>query len=107
MQAKACTPTANSMSLPLKTLPIVERWDCHQCGFCCRGSIVPLNERDVERLREQRWHEGPEKISPMTPLAGRADKFQLAKRADGSCVFLMPDGLCRIHKEFGFAAKPL
>jgi lysine-N-methylase len=95
------------MSLPLKTLPIVERWDCHQCGFCCRGSIVPLNERDVERLREQRWHEGPEKISPMTPLAGRADKFQLAKRPDGSCVFLMPDGLCRIHKEFGFAAKPL
>jgi lysine-N-methylase len=31
----------------------------------------------------------------------------LAKRADGACVFLEEDGLCRIHKELGFEAKPL
>jgi lysine-N-methylase len=32
---------------------------------------------------------------------------QLAKQSDGSCVFLQEDGLCLIHKELGFAAKPL
>jgi len=31
----------------------------------------------------------------------------LAKRKDGTCIFLEPDGLCRIHKEHGFDAKPL
>lgn len=33
--------------------------------------------------------------------------YRLAQRPDGSCVFLMEDGLCRIHKELGFDAKPL
>jgi lysine-N-methylase len=95
--------------LPVNLLPIVERWDCHQCGFCCRGSIVPLSVKDMERLRLQQWEEHPELrgVAPMTPIAGRRDEMQLAKRADGSCVFLLPDGLCRIHKELGFAAKPL
>lgn len=96
------------MSLPIVSLPLVERWDCHQCGVCCRGSIVPLSDADVERLRRQKWEERPEfkGVRIMAPHAGR-DKHQLAKRPDGSCVFLMEDGLCRIHKELGFDAKPL
>jgi lysine-N-methylase len=97
------------MSLPIHTLPIVERWDCHQCGVCCRGSIVPLNEADVVRLREQKWHERPEFADRSTtvPLGDSRGRQQLAKNADGSCVFLQPDGLCWIHKELGFHAKPL
>lgn len=96
------------MSLPIVTLPGEERWDCHQCGVCCRGSIVPLCEEDLRKLREQQWEEHADyRGTKVTEALGWGGKQQLAKRADGSCVFLMDDGLCRIHKEFGFDAKPL
>ena len=48
------------MSLPLKPLPTVERWDCHQCGVCCRGSIVPLSDEDLAKLKAQKWEEHPD-----------------------------------------------
>src|SRR6478609_9441324 len=97
------------MPLPIKPLPMVERWDCHQCGFCCRGSVVPLSAEDVARLKAQNWNERPEYQN--TPVMVRESwlghDYRLAQRADGSCVFLMEDGLCQIHKEHGFDAKPL
>ena len=48
------------MPLPIRTLPILEHWDCQQCGQCCRGSLVRLDEEDLERLREQRWEDQPD-----------------------------------------------
>jgi Fe-S-cluster containining protein len=97
------------MSLPLKPLPTIERWDCHQCGVCCRGSIVPLSDEDLARLKSQNWEEHPDlkgaAVVQRESWLGR--EYRLAHRADGSCVFLLPDGLCRIHKELGFDAKPL
>jgi lysine-N-methylase len=97
------------MPLPIKPLPIVERWDCHQCGVCCRGSRVPLSAEDLARLKEQGWAEHPDFRG--TPIVTRdswlGGQPRLAHRDDGSCVFLLPDGLCRIHKELGFDAKPL
>ncbi len=97
------------MPLPIHALPLVERWDCHQCGVCCRGSVVPLSAEDVDRLKDQKWHERPEFAS--TPVMIRESwlghDYRLAQRDDGSCVFLLPDGLCQIHKELGFDAKPL
>jgi len=95
------------MPLPIHTLPILERWSCHQCGVCCRGSIVPLSEEDVARLEAQEWHKHSELQGVRTTVPYEGGRRQLAKRPDGSCVFLMDDGLCRIHKEFGFGAKPL
>jgi lysine-N-methylase len=97
------------MALPIHTLPVVERWDCHQCGACCRGSLVPLSDDDLARLKAQKWEERDEfKHTPVIVRDGwLSSGYRLAHRADGSCVFLMPDGLCRIHKELGFAAKPL
>jgi lysine-N-methylase len=97
------------VALPLKVLPTVERWDCHQCGICCRGSIVPLSDEDLERLASQQWSEREDLRG--TPVVTREHwlgrDYRLAHRPDGSCVFLLPDGLCRIHKELGFDAKPL
>jgi lysine-N-methylase len=97
------------MPLPIHELPLVERWDCHQCGICCRGSIVPLSADDLARLQAQKWEERPEFRG--TPVFVRESwlghDYRLAHREDGSCVFLMADGLCRIHKELGFDAKPL
>jgi lysine-N-methylase len=97
------------MPLPIHVLPLAERWDCHQCGVCCRGSLVPLSDDDLARLQAQGWQQHPDfrgqAIVVRQALVGHA--WRLAHRPDGSCVFLLPDGLCRIHKELGFDAKPL
>ena len=112
-KAATCRPEQvvqnGRMPLPIQPLPMVERWDCHQCGVCCRGSIVPLSDDDLARLKSQKWEERPEfqghAVVVRESWLGRLSPG--APRADGSCVFLMPDGLCRIHKELGFDAKPL
>jgi len=97
------------MSLPIRPLPLIERWDCHQCGVCCRGSIVPLSAEELARLKAQKWEQHPDFSG--RPVFVREQwlggGYRLAHRDDGSCVFLTADGLCRIHKELGFAAKPL
>jgi lysine-N-methylase len=95
------------MPLPLRTLPILEQWDCHQCGACCRGSTVPLSADDFTRLEAQKWHEHPELRGVQTTVPYGREQRQLAKRGDGSCVFLLPDGRCRIHQLHGLEAKPL
>ncbi len=97
------------MTLPIRTLPIVEKWDCHGCGRCCRGTIIGLNEGDLERLREQHWEQHPD-FRGQKIIVRRGlwkPQYFLAKRKDGRCIFLAADGLCRIHREFGLAAKPL
>ncbi len=96
------------MTLPIRTLPIVERWDCHACGNCCRGPIIRLSDDELKRIREQRWHEHPEyrgvRILRRDGLLRR--RYRLAHRRDGTCVFLTADGRCRIHSDHGEAAKP-
>ena len=96
------------MSLPIVILPTAEKWDCHQCGICCRGSLVPLYDEDLERLRSQKWDEHPDYRDTPVFVRNRSSKkaFRLAQRVDGSCVFLNEKGLCRIHSEFGYEAKP-
>jgi len=96
------------MTLPLKTLPILERWDCHGCGICCRGAAVLLSEADLKRLREQLWEKHPDFHGKKTVVrAGLFDRrFRLAHRQDGTCVFQDADKRCRIHREFGYDAKP-
>jgi lysine-N-methylase len=96
------------MSLPIVVLPNEEKWDCHRCGICCRGSIIPLSDQDLAKLRSQKWEEHPEYRH--TPIYVRhrdsSKPYQLAKRSDGACVFLDEQGLCRIQSEFGCDAKP-
>ncbi|HND54112.1 MAG TPA: YkgJ family cysteine cluster protein [Pirellulaceae bacterium] len=96
------------MALPLKSLPVIERWDCHQCGACCRGSLVPLSADDLARLRSQKWDERPEfrGVATTVRTSWFGDEHRLAQREDGRCVFLADDGACLIHKEFGAEAKP-
>ena len=96
------------MSLPIVLLENEEKWDCHQCGFCCRGSLIPLSKADAERLNSQKWDEQPayQHLRIMAIDRGAESGFRLAHRADGSCIFLNEDGLCRIHSKFGIEAKP-
>jgi len=96
------------MALPIRTLPILEHWDCQQCGQCCRGSLVRLDEEDLARLREQHWEEQPEFRGVRTVAShGLFQKTHtLVQKPDGSCVFLTAEGRCRIHELHGFDAKP-
>lgn len=96
------------MSLPIVILPTAEKWDCHHCGICCRGSLVPLYDEDLARLRSQKWDEHPEFRNTTVIVRNQSSRnaFRLAHRADGSCVFLSDQGLCRIHSELGYEAKP-
>ena len=96
------------MSLPIVILPTEERWDCHQCGICCRGSLVPLDDGDVARLNSQKWNEHSDYRNTPIMVRNRSSKksYRLAQRIDGSCVFLNENGLCRIHSELGYEAKP-
>lgn len=94
---------------PIKTLPIVERWECASCARCCRGSIIRLDENDLRKLRDQAWNRHPDFQNVTTVIrAGWLSKsHRLAQRPDGSCIFLSPEGRCRIHEEHGADAKPL
>jgi lysine-N-methylase len=97
------------MTLPIRTLPIVERWDCHSCRFCCRSTKFKLSDDDLEKLRRQGWEEHADfQGVPVVTRHGWLKKyFQLGKRPDGACIFLTEDNLCRIHRDLGEAAKPL
>jgi lysine-N-methylase len=97
------------MNLKLRTLPIVEQWDCHGCTACCRETTIQLNADDLARLEEQQWDRHPEFQDKRTVrrsfLLGGAKV--LAHKGDGACVFLTEAGRCRIHEVFGADAKPL
>lgn len=96
------------MSLPIVLLDQNEQWDCHQCGHCCRGSVIPLSTDDYKRLRSQQWDKQPEfrHTRLLTSFPGAESKYRIAHQADGACIFLSEEGLCRIHSKFGIEAKP-
>jgi lysine-N-methylase len=100
------------MSLPPLQLPIVQNWSCHNCGGCCRQHLIEITPAERQRIIKQNWTPAdgiPANQSPLVWFAGPPWKrrYRLAHRADGACVFLNDQGLCRIHAKFGEAAKPL
>jgi lysine-N-methylase len=88
----------------LVTPPGQQRFDCQGCGLCCRGSLtVPLTADEHAHLCAQGWETelgGPVAVAEPAGL-------RLAHAPDGACVFLTPEGRCRIHTRHGEAAKPL
>lgn len=80
-----------------------QRYSCHGCGNCCRDFTVQLREEDITRLRAQGWQE---KLG-FDPIVEFRGTNYLRQREDGACVFLMENGLCRVHAEFGFEHKPI
>ena len=93
-----------TIALPILMLPVAtQRYSCHGCGNCCRDFTVQLREADLAKLRAQGWEE---KLGMPVTVEFRGTTY-LRQRDDGACVFLMDDGLCRIHKDHGFAEKPI
>lgn len=85
---------------PVTALPVVQNWDCHNCGDCCRSYAVRVSPVEKARIESQGWD------FPGVVPDGKAG-HRLAHAADGACVFLDAARKCRIHAAFGPAAKPL
>src|SRR5262249_28142361 len=105
------------MPLPIRHLPVVQNWDCHVCGTCCKEYVVTVTDEEKRRIEAQGWdrvndlegrapfvRHGPSSARPGACWArgGRANN-----RPDGSCVFLSEQGRCRVHERHGYETKPL
>jgi len=98
------------MPLPVRSLTVLQNWDCHVCGDCCHEYRVQVTDEEKARIEAQDWGNDP-------ALAGTkifkwdggwfGGRYRLNQGADGGCVFLDEKGLCRIHAKFGLEAKPL
>jgi len=124
------------MGLPIRTLPVLQNWDCHVSGTCCKEYQVPLTEEERRRIEAQGWDRDAD-LGGLAPFVRRAWWWNLIRlpglllhyllllfaprrrrplwdrtyvlnhRADGSCVFLSEQGRCRIHERHGYETKPL
>jgi lysine-N-methylase len=97
------------MARPIRSLPVIQRWDCHQCGNCCTDYWVPVTPEERRRIAEQGWSQLPEfqgipLFVPYGPIWRR--RWRLNQRDGDRCIFLDENGLCRIHAKFGAEAKP-
>ena len=92
------------MNLPV-LMPDVpdQRHACHGCGGCCRDPVVYLTGDDRRRIDEQGWA-GRLGSAPYVEINR---SIVISHAPGGACVFLDDAGRCRIHAEFGAAAKPL
>jgi lysine-N-methylase len=99
------------MAWPVRHLPVIQNWDCHGCGECCREYEVHVTAAERQRIVAQGWENDPAVggvplFVPVGPWWRR--RYRLNTRpSDDSCIFLNEKGLCRIHAKFGGAAKPL
>ena len=98
------------MALPLE-LPTLQNWSCHNCGGCCRQHAIEITAEEKARIESQQWDaaDSPLRGQPLFVRSGWPwnRTVRLAHQADGGCVFLDEQGLCRIHGKFGEPAKPL
>src|SRR5262245_47696038 len=98
------------MSLPVRHLPTWQNWDCRGCGNCCRDYQVAVTEEERARIEAQGWDKDPAFAGK--PLFVRKgpwwkQRWRLNHAPDGACIFLSPEGRCRIHEKFGGDTKPL
>ncbi|MDH5492440.1 MAG: YkgJ family cysteine cluster protein [Myxococcales bacterium] len=76
------------------------RYRCFGDGLCCTDvhGLGPISEAELHQMRS---------IDPEG--AAYAEDFEdrmLCAAADGGCVFLLPNGYCRVHVEQGEPMKP-
>ena len=105
---------------PLRWLP-EERVQGLRFGDCCRPLVGPLRSCDLRRLEwlpraaageepPARWLStedgGEPRRRPGSGSFDEDDGLFLHRGPSGACSFLEPDQRCRIHRVFGYAAKP-
>jgi lysine-N-methylase len=99
------------MPLPVRSLPVLQNWDCRGCTACCRQYQVSVSAEEMSRIQAQGWEQEPDlRGLPLFVKSGglfTSGGYRLNHKPDGACVFLGPDNRCRIHVKHGSAAKPL
>jgi lysine-N-methylase len=95
------------MSMPVRSLPVVQNWDCGGCAECCRRYSIPVEPEERRRIESQGWEKEPDFQNVPLFVREKDGSWRLNSRPDGACVFLGADNRCRIHAQFGSAAKPL
>ncbi len=75
---------------------------CKRCGNCCRApGYVRLQPGEAEAIATELGMAAADFYERYTRLTADRRGLSLVEAACGACIFLQPDGLCRIH-----AAKP-
>jgi lysine-N-methylase len=96
------------MSFPLRSLPVMQNWDCHSCGDCCHRMEGVITEPEKQRIEALDLANDPE-IGPkpwFAPVKRGSKNWRLAHRPDGGCVFLTTGNHCRLQERFGADVKP-
>lgn len=89
------------------------RFTCTGCGSCCIGvNVGPVGEAVAQDIRDHLADLQPEVSAGKAPFFsmvpdGEEDEVLVCQSRNGACLFLDPDGLCRIHRRLGAKAKPL
>jgi len=70
-------------------LPVLQNWDCHVCGTCCKEYLVRLSDDEVEKIKSQNWDVTKDLggYQPFRKTGLFKNKINLNHRPDGSCVF--------------------
>jgi len=95
------------MPMPVLSLPMLQKWDCHSCGDCCRSYAIRVTDLESAKIDGQGWDAEADLGGLPAVVPDGRKGLQLNHRPDGSCVFLNADNTCRIHAKFGAAAKPM
>ena len=95
------------MPLPVRSLTVLQNWDCAGCSDCCRTYHVSVSSAEKEMIAKQKWDDDPDLKGIELVVHDRKIGDRLNHGTNGVCVFLGPDNRCRIHAKFGSAAKPL
>lgn len=73
-------------------------FQCDKCGNCCRPhGYVRLGNDEVEAIAAHIGVRVGEFTGRYTKLVDNRTGLSLTEHADGSCVFLSPDGECHIE----------
>jgi len=84
-------------------------YECTVCGRCCSYPWeIPLDEEDLRRIESVDWTEHrPELAGEPLVVSRKSDpEKKTLQRDGGSCVFLLEDNRCLIHRERGLEFKP-
>jgi len=113
LEAPLAQPYTRVLSRQIESLyPL--RHTCVGCGRSCEGHYIgPLQDEflnTVDAIHEElsALYDDLVGVTPVERVStdqGR-ERMVLARR-DNRCIYLGVDGLCRIHKHLGAAAKPL
>ena len=96
------------MPRPVRSLSVLQNWDCQSCGDCCKSYHVRVSASESARIHGQGWDKDPELVLvPLTIHDKKMGGERLNHKEDGSCVFLDNENRCRIHAKHGEAAKPM